>query len=200
MLNAVIIQRRGSWWQDGQCGELVARRAVWGAGGKTDSVGSWWQDRQCGELVARQTVWGTGGKTDSVGSWWQDRQCGELVARQAVETEVMGENSVPAPLCQPQSSHALPWDRTVASATGYRQLTRVSRGTACMLHVPLMSSQTKLTYQHLGVSFLDPAVLQMLPRMFLFVRRPGCDHANMATPDRCHYSLLMSGGRSERGK
>jgi len=69
------------------------------------------------------------------------------------ETEVLGEKPVPAPLCPRQSSHALLWDRTVASATGYRQLTRISRGTACMLHVPLMSSQTKLTYQHLGVSY-----------------------------------------------
>ena len=79
----------------------------------------------------------------SMGHWWK---------RQTMQTEVLGEKPVPAPLCPPQSSHALSWDRKVASATGHRQLTRVSRGKAFMLHVPLMSSQTKLTYQHLGVS------------------------------------------------
>jgi len=69
------------------------------------------------------------------------------------ETEVLGEKPVPEPLCPLQGPNALSWVRTVASATGYRQLTRVSRGTACMLHVSLMSSRTKLTYQHLGVSY-----------------------------------------------
>jgi len=62
----------------------------------------------------------------------------------------------------------------------------------CPTHV--VTDQTNIPTPG-SVTLIDPAVLQMLPRMFLFVRRQGCDHTNMATPDRCHYSLLMSGGR-----
>jgi hypothetical protein len=67
----------------------------------------------------------------------------------------------------------------------------------CPTHV--VTDQTKIPTPG-SVIFINPVALRMLPRMFLFVRKQRRDHTNVATPDRCHYSLVMSGGRWERGK
>jgi hypothetical protein len=39
------------------------------------------------------------------------------------ETEILGEKLVTVPLCPPQMSHGLAWDRTRASAVKGKQLT-----------------------------------------------------------------------------
>lgn len=89
---------------------------------------------------------------DYVGGSWMNGY-GASVERQWLrKTEVLGEKPVPVPICPPQRPHALTWDWTLASPTTNRQPPRISHGMACMLHVPLISSRTKLKHLQLGVS------------------------------------------------
>jgi hypothetical protein len=127
-------------------------------------------------------VWSNGGKTDS-GNWSAGRitcPSASLSTTKLTHTALGSSTG----LC----------DR-IPTVTSNRP--RHSLHATCPTHV--VTDQINIPTPG-SVIFIDPAVLQMLPRIFLFVRRQGCDHTNMATPDRCHYSLLMSGGRGERGK
>jgi hypothetical protein len=66
----------------------------------------------------------------SVGGRWMNEYGALVEWYWQGKTEVLGEKTVPVPLCPPQISHRLTWDRTLASAVSGRRLTVLTHGVA----------------------------------------------------------------------
>jgi hypothetical protein len=86
----------------------------------------------------------------------------------AGETEVLGKKPAPVPLCPPQISQYLFWDRTLAAAVGSRRLTAwaMARSYQLLIWLHALPKKNSLAYRIITVPqehTYDPILSQINP-------------------------------------